>query len=58
MYLVNTTTISNVFLRFNCIIVHATVLKENAENARILAKILSYTLLMKSFPLLIGASSF
>ena len=33
---------------------HATVLKENAENARILAKILPYTvtLLMKGSPLL------
>src|SRR6218665_3267792 len=39
-YLIKTTIIFNIFLRFNCIIAHATVLKENAENARILAKIL------------------
>ena len=28
---------------FNCVIVHATALKENAENARILAKMLPYS---------------
>jgi len=43
MYLIKTTIISNIFEQFNCIIVHATVLKEDAENAEIPAKNLPYT---------------